>query len=95
MVDVSTEWCSACKRLDETVFSRPDIARASGDFVPVRVDGDKRPDLVKRFSVSGYPTVIFLRPGGEEIGRVRGAVPYQVMLEAMEQTARKAAPSKP
>ena len=95
MVDVSTTWCSACKRLDEEVFSRADVAESSRAFVPVRVDAEKRPDLEKRFEVSGYPTVIFVRPDGEEVGRVRGAVPYQVMLSEMDKAARSASAEEP
>jgi len=90
LVDVSTTWCSACKRLDEEVFSRSDVAESSRRFVSVRVDAEKRPDLEKRFEVSGYPTIIFLRPDGEEVGRVRGAVPYQVMLSEMDKAAQSA-----
>lgn len=91
MVDVGAEWCSACDRLDETVFSRTDVAEAAEAFVPVRVDGDARGDLVASFQVTGYPTIIFLAPDGSELGRVRGAVPYQIMLDEMA----KAAPSAP
>jgi thiol:disulfide interchange protein len=87
MVDVSAPWCSACKRLDETVFSRGDVVAASRQFVAVRVNGDERKDLVAKFEVSGYPTVVFLDPGGKELARARGAVPYQMMLEAMKKAA--------
>jgi thiol:disulfide interchange protein len=95
MADVSTSWCSACKRLDEEVFSRPDVAAASEAFMCVRVDGDKRADLVKKFKVSGYPTIVFLDQHGKELGRVRGAVPYQVMLEEMKRAAGQAGAGKP
>jgi thiol:disulfide interchange protein len=88
MVDVMADWCSACKRLDAEVFSRADVAAAAGKFVAVKVDGDKRPELKKRFEVSGYPTIILLTPEGKELGRVRGAVPYQVMKSALEEAAR-------
>jgi len=91
MVDVGAEYCSACKRLDETVFSRTDVTAAAQAFVPVRVDGEARRDLVADFQVTGYPTVVFLAPGGDELGRVRGAVPYRIMLDEMA----RAAPSAP
>ena len=90
MVEVSTSWCSACKRLDEEVFSRRDVVEAAAPFVPIRVDAEKRRDLEKKFAVSGYPTIVFLTPEGKEIGRVRGAVPYQVMLGQLADAAQKA-----
>jgi len=90
MVDISTPWCSACKRLDESVFSRGDVAEESRQFVAVRVNGDERADLVRKLAVTGYPTVVFLSADGKETARVRGAVPYQMMLDAMKKAAQEA-----
>jgi len=83
MVDVFATWCAPCKHLDETVFSRADVAEASKAFVTVRIDGDKHPDLVRQLRVDAYPTVLFLTPEGKEIGRSLGAVAYQDMLDSM------------
>jgi len=83
MVDVFSSTCLPCKILDETVFSRADVVEASKAFVTVRVDGDKNPDTTRKLRVSGYPTVLFLTPEGQEIGRSLGAVPYQDMLDSM------------
>lgn len=94
MMDMMAPWCSACKRLDKEVWSRNDVAELSRSFVPVKVDGDERGDLKTKFAVSGYPTTLFLTPDGEEISRVRGAVPYEDMLKAMQGALRKAKPAK-
>ncbi len=83
MVDVFAIWCSPCKQLDAEVFSRADVAEAAEDFVTVRIDGDKHPDLVNKLKVNAYPTVLFLMPDGTEIGRSLGAVSYKVMLDEM------------
>ena len=91
MVDVFATWCSPCKRLDEEVFSRADVAHASRAFIPVKVDGDKHPDVLKKFAISGYPTILFLSLQGQEIHRVRGAAPHQIMLQEMAKAAEKAA----
>ncbi len=90
MVDVFATWCGPCKLLDESVFSRPDVAEASKAFTTIRVDGDKYPDIVTKLGVSGYPTVVFLSSDGKEIGRSVGAVPYQNMLDAMKKAQEKA-----
>jgi len=89
MVDVFATWCAPCKLLDEGVFSRADVAEATGQFVPIKVDGDKYPDVRDELGVSSYPTVLFLHPNGAELGRSMGAVSYDVMLEAMEQAQEK------
>jgi thiol:disulfide interchange protein len=89
MVDVMADWCSICKRMDAEVYTRADVAASAARFVPVKVDGDKRPELKKQFSVSGYPTLVLLTPDGKEVGRVRGGVPYQLLISALDDAAAK------
>jgi thiol:disulfide interchange protein len=84
MVDVMASWCGVCKKLDEQLWTRDDIARLSDRFVAAKVDGDKRPDVKSEFKVSGYPTTLFLTPEGKELGRVRGLVAPEDMVEAMQ-----------
>ena len=35
------------------------------DFVPVRVDADRRPDVNDRYNLDGWPTTVLLTPSGE------------------------------
>ncbi len=88
MVDCFATWCQPCKLLDETVFSRADVAEASKAFVMVKLDVDKNSDIAKKLKVSAYPTVLFLTPDGKEIGRSTGAVPYQNMLDSMAEAQK-------
>ena len=94
MVDVFATWCGPCKHLDETVFSRADVAEASKAFVTVRIDGDKYPQLVDKLKVEAYPTVLFLTSDEKEIGRSLGAVAYQDMLDSMAKAKQKFGTSK-
>src|SRR5207244_1759231 len=75
MVDFFGIWCPPCNMLDETVFSRPEFARAAEVFVKLKLDADRETSwgLKERWRVGGYPTVIFATPDGEEIDRVVGA----------------------
>jgi len=90
MVDVFATWCKPCQTLDEDVFSRPDVAEASQNFICVKVDGDKNPDLREKLGVSGYPTVLFLAWDGRELRRSRGLVSHKVMLREMTAAAEEA-----
>jgi thiol-disulfide isomerase/thioredoxin len=68
------QWCPPCKQLKAAVFSRPDFIEKSRLFVAVYLDGDL-PDAQKWgdvFRVSGYPTVVVLKPDRSEIMRVAG-----------------------
>jgi thiol-disulfide isomerase/thioredoxin len=68
------QWCPPCKQLKSAVFNRPDFIEKSKLFVPVYLDGDL-PDAQKWgdvFRVTGYPTVLVLKPDRSEITRVAG-----------------------
>src|SRR5687768_13322149 len=68
------QWCPPCKQLKSAVFNRPDFIEKSKLFVAVYLDGDL-PDAQKWgdvFRVTGYPTVVVLKPDRSEITRVAG-----------------------
>ncbi|QDM26283.1 protein-disulfide reductase DsbD [Tardiphaga sp. vice304] len=76
MLDFSAEWCVECKLMDRTVFSDPDVIKHLKDFAVIRADAteynDETRSLMKRFSVVGPPTIIFLSPHqGKEVPDTR------------------------
>ncbi len=96
LVDVYTDWCGWCKRMDREVYSRADVRDyLAGHFVVVRLNAESGElanyegrsfsgrTLAMRFRVSGYPTTIFLRPGGEHIVNVPGYVPAPRFLSLL------------
>jgi thioredoxin-related protein len=93
LVDVYTDWCTWCKRMDQDVYTRPEVRDyLSGHFVmvklnaeystPARYDGKQYTSrtLAERFRVNGYPTTIFLRADGNHIANVPGYVPADRFL---------------
>ncbi len=77
-----SDWCVWCHRLRDEVFVQPAfIDFAASALVLVEVDFPRRKTLARevvaqnqqlddRFNVTGYPTIILLDSGGEEIGRL-------------------------
>ncbi len=69
LLDISAVWCHWCHRLDQDTYSVADIAEYIGsNFIPIRVDTDKRPDINRRYNMGGWPTTAFLTPEGRVIG---------------------------
>lgn len=67
-------WCPACSELKATVFTQREFIEKTRLFVPVYLDGDD-PGAQKwseTFNVSGYPTVLVLRPDRTEAMRLAG-----------------------
>ena len=79
-VDFETTWCGPCKQMDALVYPAQAVvdAAAAADVVAVKVDGDERPDLVQRFAVGAYPTLVLVEfdASGEPVERAR-RVGYQ------------------
>lgn len=86
LVSVSAQWCSACKELEMKSLSRGAVrAFLRERFVAIQVDGERGegPDLVKRYHVVGYPTVLVLDAQGREIDRVFDALPEPLFVKTL------------
>lgn len=72
VIDFYTDWCGYCKVLENKVFPDPEVSKELDQFQKIRVNGDERRELVKKFQINGYPTVLFLDSKGGYLGRVVG-----------------------
>jgi len=102
MVDVYTDWCTWCKKLDTDVYSRPDVNAALNDFVAVKVNPETDPEaraFAEKMKVEGYPTILFLNAKGEEVHRSGGYVDGPEFVRqtgvAYERATGKTLPNEP
>ena len=93
MVDVYTDWCGWCKRMDKDVFARADVRDyLARHFVAVRLNAEASEpaswqgktftsrSLAQNFRISGYPTTVFLKSPTEHLVNVPGYVPADRFL---------------
>jgi thioredoxin-related protein len=46
LVDVYTDWCGWCKRMDKTTYENPEIIRyINENYYPVKLDGEDKNDI--------------------------------------------------
>lgn len=93
LVDVYTDWCGWCKRMDRDVYARDDVSEyLNRRFVSVKLDaesaqpvhyqGEARTErgIASGFRVNSYPTTIFLNAKGEHLTNVPGYLPADRFL---------------
>jgi thiol:disulfide interchange protein len=90
MVDMYTDWCGWCRRLDQTTLSDADVQRALERVVSVRLDAERDGrDVARRFNVDSYPTILFLNPSGDEVGRIPGYLEPRPFLAEIQNIIEK------
>jgi uncharacterized protein YyaL (SSP411 family) len=68
LLDIKGSWCHWCHVMDNTSYSDPSIiSMVNKNFIPIRVDTDRRPDVNRRYNMGGWPTTAFLDSEGKII----------------------------
>ncbi len=77
LLDIGAVWCHWCHVMDTGIpgdavhtgtYSDPAVQeRISKNFIPIKVDNDRRPDINARYNMGGWPTTAFLTPDGDTL----------------------------
>ena len=81
-----SDWCGWCMKLDKEVFTKPEFAEyAKKNLVLVQVDFPHKElpadlkaanaALGKKYDVTGYPTLIVMKPDGKVVWKQEGYMP--------------------
>lgn len=86
MIDFFAVWCGPCKLLEKNTYSDAQVTAYSNKFVNAKFDVEKGEgiELAKRFKIMNYPTVLFLKPDGNEIDRLIGYLGPGEFLQLMK-----------
>lgn len=87
LLNIGASWCHWCHVMDDTTWMDPAVInRVNSDFIPVKVDTDKRPDINDRYNMGGWPTTAFLAPTGDVL---TGAtyIPPERMVQVLDQVS--------
>jgi thioredoxin-related protein/Flp pilus assembly protein TadD len=86
MVDFITDWCRWCDTLDARTYSDASVASyVNTHLVAIKIDAEKGEgiEIAKKYGVNAYPTIVFIKPDGEEIDRILGYVPAEPFLKTV------------
>ncbi len=82
------EWCRPCRQMEAEVFSRPDVLSAlATNYVAVKVNFDRAPELVREFRIESIPTDVILTPNGEVLQKFVGGSSAERYIDRINQVA--------
>ncbi len=97
MVDVYTDWCVWCKKLDKEVYPDPRVSSAiASQFVPIKVNAESgstiefngvrmtEEQFARQAGVTGYPTVLFLDDQGKVVTTLPGFLPADRFVRVLQ-----------
>lgn len=73
LIDFSAYWCPTCRQLDRTVLSNDEVKQRIADqYVFVRLDSEAEGtrDLMKRYGLYGFPSLLVTDADGNLIRRL-------------------------
>jgi thiol-disulfide isomerase/thioredoxin len=82
-IDFETTWCGPCKQMDNLVYNTDAIVQATQDYIAVKVDGDKNPQLVDKYKVDSYPSLIIVDTEGNIVKRASGYHSVKMLKELL------------
>lgn len=101
-VDFYAVWCGPCKMLERYTFSNPEVgAYVNKEYIAYRIDAEKGegPRIANQYRVRAYPTIVFIDPQGNELGRHIGYVDapgfLTILQRYQEQYAKNRRPVQP
>ena len=60
------DWCGPCREMERDVLSSSALTKGmKGRFIAVKVDTDRREDLVDRYNIEALPSDVILSPKGK------------------------------
>lgn len=81
--------CTYCKEMDKTTWRDARVQAQTRGWVPVRVDGDKRLDLLGAYGIQGFPTAVLVGGDGKPFAGQTGYISPDEFVTFLESSRAK------
>jgi len=81
--------CTFCEQMNKTTWRDARVQAQTRGWVPVRVDGDARLDLLSAYGVNAFPTAVLVGGDGKPFAGKEGFVPPEEFVSFLESSRSK------
>jgi uncharacterized protein len=86
-ISLTAEWCMFCKKMDKTTYiDKAVIAELKQNYIAIKADEAKYPELAKKYANVGRPGTIILDAKGKTLMAKTGYLKPQQMLWMLQGT---------
>lgn len=86
-LDAYTSWCGPCKMLERTTFKSKNVGDVfNKNFINIHIDMEKGegPLIARKYQVRAYPTLILIKPNGQQATRMLGYMKEEQLLAGVK-----------
>jgi thiol-disulfide isomerase/thioredoxin len=97
-IDIYTTWCGPCKQMARQAFPDAKVGeKFNANFISYQLDAERGEgvQIARKYTVTAYPTTLFVSPDGALIHRVVGYGGIQAMLTEADKAIAAAADPNP
>ncbi|RYZ84175.1 MAG: thioredoxin family protein [Proteobacteria bacterium] len=81
--------CTFCKKMDKTTWRDQRVQDQTRGWIPVKVNGDKRTDLLQAYGVQGFPTAVLVGGDGKPFAGREGYIEPNEFVDFLEKSRTK------
>lgn len=97
MIDIYTNWCGWCKKLDKEVYANKNVSKyLSDNYISIKLNAESgkkinfkgkeytEQQLAAALGATGYPTIVFLKSNADLITKLGGYVESERFLNILK-----------
>lgn len=83
IIEFYTDWCRYCQVLNSKIIPHPEIQEQLKNFQPIRVNGDLHQNIVQKYQVKGYPTLLILDSDETHLTKIVGLPSVEILSQRL------------
>lgn len=96
LLDLGASWCHWCHVMDDSTYENPEVINyLSKNYICIKANQDKRPDLYAKYKDYGWPATVIFHEDGRELLKEAGYFPPAEFLLLIQKTYNDYSYTKP